>query len=411
MKKTTSTLTLIVVVAMMMMTLQPASAGGNGKQVATSSGDTWKQVGSQELEVTGQQDGVLAFQLPEQGQIRLQVAFTGVYLTDGGVHSDDRLYRFEEDAWQLREMNDGDGDASGFVMTNTIRSLNGAARAGDGADGTGDGADGAGDGADGAGDGADIAGDGADGAGDGAEGGDGGSGDKELLRVELRVSMGEADRSFESGPHTFDVEGLREAKVDIVLTPTESLVAGYVYLEQKMLGEVPEGCDCGMGIDPMRKGDDVGPQNGHMNQHMYDYGDSSEGEAMYQTGSGSSLGYYRWSVMAQHKYADGTEGSETVDALVSEDAGTVVFGYRMRDASSVVHDPAVGMDEAAVAAALEEFGGEAVDYVREHMVSIMTGIVVGIVLIVVMTGYLGRKGRRESLDPSENPYFRRPSSP
>ena len=126
--------------------------------------------------------------------------------------------------------------------------------------------------------------------------------------------------------------------------------------------------------------------------------------------NGTSLGYYRWSDSARHQLQNGSEIYSHVDAYYSQEDGSILFGYSMENSRSVIHDPALGVERAAIEAVLEETAEEGVDFFLEHVVSIMTGVVVGIVLVAGLGGYLRLKGREESLDPARNPYFRRPPS-
>ena len=97
-----------------------------------------------------------------------------------------------------------------------------------------------------------------------------------------------------------------------------------------------------------------------------------------------------------------------VDGRLIVAGGTLAFRYEVRNASKVVHDPAVGLDEASVLAILVEAAGDAVDYVMDHIVSFAAGALLGVVLTAAVAMKMGRGGREDSLDPEKNPYFRRP---
>lgn len=151
---------------------------------------------------------------------------------------------------------------------------------------------------------------------------------------------------------------------------------------------------------------------GEKNQYQYKYmtknGGNTDKEGHYQLTDGKKqVAGYSWTYKYNTSNGDGSQVQEkTMLKTVGEETG-LAFEYKLKDGEcEMVHDPTVYVDQKNIQAILDEAG----DLIIEHKISILLGLVIGIVIIAAVSVVLtrSRKDRSdEQVDLEKNKYYKK----
>jgi hypothetical protein len=115
---------------------------------------------------------------------------------------------------------------------------------------------------------------------------------------------------------------------------------------------------------------------------------------------------YSWA----YRYSTGLNATPGPKQLSDEVNGGISFNYAMGPGENkLYHDPQIDISVANITAIVEEAAKETVSTLYEHRVSILAGLIIGIVLVIVVSVAVVKASRSgdDSLDIKKNRYYKK----